>query len=75
MPRTPAYQARDAALLRLMALHSADYDRLYDEERVARGLRPLVPRRQERIAELERQLARLRAMEGVVSDDTTTLGP
>jgi hypothetical protein len=62
--RSAALQARDAALLRLSRLHPTEYARLYDQERVARGLNPLSPRRAERIAELRAQLARLEAQEG-----------
>lgn len=59
MSRSPAYLARDAALLRLKAMHPKDYATLYDEERVSRGLRPLEPRRLQRIAEAEAVIARL----------------
>lgn len=60
MPRSAALIARDAALLRLMELHRSDYDRIYDEERESRGLKPLSARRVERITELEQKLARLK---------------
>lgn len=59
MSRSPAYFARDAALLRLKAMHPQDFAALYDEERVARGLNPLEPRRLQRIAEAEAVIARL----------------
>jgi hypothetical protein len=61
MTRSPGLAARDAALLRLKELHPADFDRLYDEERAARGLAPLANRRAERIEKLRAQLARLEA--------------
>lgn len=60
MARPASTVARDAALMRLMELHRADYDRIYDEERVALGLKPLSGRKAERVADLERQLARLK---------------
>jgi hypothetical protein len=63
MPRPDALVARDTALLRLKDAHLAEFNRLYDEERVARGLPPLSSRRAERIADLRAQLARLEALE------------
>lgn len=63
MARSLSLVARDAALLRLMAMHPRDYATLYDEERVARGLKPLASRRQERIDALRAQLARLEGCE------------
>lgn len=44
-----AGSARDAALLKLKWLHRDDYERLYNEERVARGMLP-VPRQSETFA-------------------------
>lgn len=63
MAQSKTQAARDAALLRLMKMHAGDYARIYDEERVARGLKPMAPRRAERITRLREQLARLEGQE------------
>lgn len=64
----PAYlAARDAALLRLSKARPEEFEALYNEERAVRGLPPLRPRRtrEERIADLEQELADLRAAQGL----------